>query len=83
MKEEINKDTIAWDDTVDQVDLTDIFRTFHLFLKMYLFIHERHRLRERQRHRRREQQAPYREPDVGLNPQTQNHALSQRQTPNH
>ena len=28
------------------------------------------RERERQRHRQREKQAPYREPDVGLNPGT-------------
>ena len=38
------------------------------FLKIYLFIPERHR--ERQRHRQREKQAPCREPDVGLDPET-------------
>ena len=38
------------------------------FLRFYLFIHERHR--ERWRHRQREKQAPYGEPDVGLNPRT-------------
>ena len=36
------------------------------FLRFYLFIHERHR--ERQRQRQKEKQAPYGEPDVGLNP---------------
>ena len=42
------------------------------FLRLYLFIHERHRERERQRqrHRQREKQAPCREPDVGLDPRT-------------
>ena len=42
--------------------------TFVLFLRFYLFIHERHR--ERQRHRPREKQAPSREPDMGLDPGT-------------
>ena len=31
---------------------------------------ERERERERQRHRQREKQAPFRKPDVGLNPRT-------------
>ena len=48
-----------------------------IFLRFYLFIHER------QRHRKREKQAPCREPnaglDVGLNPQTWDQALSQRE----
>ena len=41
----------------------------YFFLKI-LFIHERERERERlaERHRQREKQAPFREPDVGLNP---------------
>ena len=47
------------------------------------FIHERPRLREGQRHRQREKQAPPREPDVGLNHGSWDHALSQRQAPNH
>ena len=39
----------------------------NIFLKRFcLFIHERHR--ERQRHR--EKQAPCREPDVGLDPES-------------
>ena len=43
---------------------------YFLFFKkiIYLFIHERHR--ERQRHRQREKQAPYRDPDAGLDPRT-------------
>ena len=40
---------------------------------IYLFIHERHR--EKQRHRLREKQAPCGEPDVGL----EDHALNLRQ----
>ena len=35
--------------------------------------------RERQRHRQREKQAPGRDPDVGLDPETSDHALSQGQ----
>ena len=44
-----------------------------IFFK-FLFINERHRERERacahmqQRHRQREKQAPFREPDMGLDP---------------
>ena len=38
--------------------------------------------RERQQHRQREKQAPGRELDVGLDPETVNHALSQGQAPN-
>ena len=38
---------------------------------------------ERQRHRKREKQAPHREPDVGLDPGSQDHALSRRKMLNH
>ena len=39
------------------------------FLKIfYLFMRDTHK--ERQRHRQREKQAPFREPDVGLDPRT-------------
>ena len=45
------------------------------------------RERERQRHRQREKQAPCREPDAGLHPNSianpGDHALSQRQMPYH
>ena len=56
-----------------------------LFLKkFYLFILERNRERERQRHRKKEeQQVPCREPDMGLNPRTPEHALRRRQMLNH
>ena len=40
------------------------------FFKKCLFIHERHTEREKQRHKQREEQAPCREPDVGLQPGT-------------
>ena len=43
---------------------------FFFFFNSYLFIHERHRERQRQTHRQREKQAPYREPDVGLDPES-------------
>ena len=49
-----------------------------IFLRFYLFIHERHTESERQRHRQREKQAPCGEPDVGLD-----HDLSRRQMLNH
>ena len=41
-----------------------------IFKNIYLFIHDRERERERQRDRQRENQAPCREPDVGLDPRT-------------
>ena len=44
---------------------------FVLFLRFYLFIYERHRKREAETNRHGEKQAPCREPNVGLNPQTQ------------
>ena len=53
-----------------------IFSDLFIFLRFYLFINETHthththtqRERERGRHRQREKQAPWREPDVGLDP---------------
>ena len=42
---------------------------FVFFFKI-LFIYLRETQRERQRHRQREKQAPFREPDVGLDPRT-------------
>ena len=39
--------------------------------------------RERQRHRQREKQDPCGDPDVGLDPGTPGHDLSQRQMLNH
>ena len=52
------------------------------FFKIHLFIHERYRLRKRGRDRQREKQAPYREPNTGLNPGSQDHDPSLRQAPN-
>ena len=46
---------------------------------IYLFTKERERGRDTGK---REKQAPRREPDVGLDPGLQDHALSQRQAPN-
>ena len=51
------------------------------FLIFYLFIHERHRTR--QRHRQGSKQTPCGEPDVELDPGLWDHALSQRHTLNH
>ena len=44
-------------------------------LTFYLFIHKRQR--ERQRHRQREKQAPSMKPNVGLDPGSRDHTLSQ------
>ena len=33
-KQKINKETQILNDTIDQLDLIDIYRTFHLFLKV-------------------------------------------------
>ena len=35
-KQKINKETIALNDTPDQLDLTDIFRTFHPKIAEYI-----------------------------------------------
>ena len=43
---------------------------FFFFLRIYLFICERHTERGRDIHRQREKQAPHREPDAGLDPRT-------------
>ena len=45
-----------------------------------LFIHKRER--ERPRHRQRKKQASHKEPNVGLDPGSQDHSLSRRQTLN-
>ena len=46
-----------------------------VFLIKILFKRER----ERQKIRPREKQAPYQEPNMGLDPRVQDHTLSQRQ----
>ena len=48
--------------------VTGTDRSFFFFLRFYLFIHERHRVR--QRHRQREKRAPCRDPDAELDPRT-------------
>ncbi|EFB13185.1 hypothetical protein PANDA_008337, partial [Ailuropoda melanoleuca] len=41
-KQKINKETVSLDDTLDQMDITDIYRTFHLKLKEYTFFSSAH-----------------------------------------
>ena len=56
---------------------------FVLFCFLSLFIYSWETQRKRQRHRQREEkQAPCREPDVGLDPRSQDYTLSQKQTLN-
>ena len=45
------------------------FMTLFIF-KDFIYLFTKATERKRQRHRQREKQAPYREPDVGLNPGT-------------
>ena len=42
-KMKINKETQALKDTIDQIDLTDIYRTFHLKIEDYTFFSSAHR----------------------------------------
>ena len=56
---------------------------YDYFLKIYLFIHERH-IREREAETEAEGEAgSSQEPNVGLNPGSWDHNLSQRQASNH
>ena len=41
-KQKINKETMALNDTLDQMDLTDIFRTFHSKATEYTFFLSTH-----------------------------------------
>ena len=41
-RQKINKDTQALNDTIDQIDLIDIFRTFHLKAEEYTFSSSAH-----------------------------------------
>ena len=41
-KQKINKETEALNDTSDQMDLTDIFKTFHLNAEEYTFFSSAH-----------------------------------------
>ena len=54
-----------------------------LFLKDFNYLFMRDRERERQKHKQREKQTPHKEPNVGLDPGSQDHILSWRQTLNH
>ena len=40
--QKIHKETMAWNDTLDQMDLTDLFRTFHLKATEYTFFSSVH-----------------------------------------
>ena len=41
-KMKINKETEALNDTIDQIDLIDIYRTFHLKTAEYIFFSSTH-----------------------------------------
>ena len=41
-RQKINKETQALNDTIDQIDLTDIYRTFHLKVEEYIFFSSAH-----------------------------------------
>ena len=43
-KQKINKETMALNDTLDQMDLTDIFRTFHPEIAEYTFFSSAHEI---------------------------------------
>ena len=53
-----------------------VHRKLFLFLKDFIYLWDTER--EAQRHRQREKQAPCRDPDVGLNPGSQDQALGWR-----
>ena len=62
--------------TLNKIKTKNCSKKYLFFLRFYLFIHERHK--DRQRHRQWEKQAPCREPDGGLDPRTPGQDLSQR-----
>ena len=41
-RQKINKETQALNDTIDQIDLTDIYRTFHRNVEEYTFFSSAH-----------------------------------------
>ena len=43
-RQKINKETQALNDTIDQIDLIDIYRTFHLKTPDYTFFSSTHRI---------------------------------------
>ena len=58
-----------------------LFIYFYSFKRFYLLIHERHR--ESQKHKQREKQPSLWRADAGLDPEPQDHNLSQRQMLKH
>ena len=69
---------LTWNPENLEMEPSNLF----LFFKI-LFIYSGETQRKRQRHRQREKQAPCKEPDVELDPEPQNHDLSQRQALDH
>ena len=55
----------------------------HYFFQDFIYLFMKHTERERQRYRQREKQAPGKEPDVGLDPETAGSCPSQGQVLNH
>ena len=49
-RQQINKETQALNDTIDQIDLIDIFRTFRLKVEEYTFFSSAHRTSSRINH---------------------------------
>ena len=49
-KQKINKETQTLNDTIDQIDLTDIYRTFHPKVADYTFFSSAHRTFSRKDH---------------------------------
>ena len=43
-RQTINKETVTWNDTLEQMDLIDIFRTFHPKEAEYTFFSSAHRM---------------------------------------
>ena len=41
-EQKVNKETLALNDTIDQIDLIDIYRTFHLKVAEYTFFSSAH-----------------------------------------
>ena len=62
------------------IEIVRSFIFFNISFKDFIYLFMRDRERWGQRHRQREKQVPCREPNVGLNPEPWDHALSQRQT---
>ena len=50
--------------------LSDFKLSVNFFLRFYFHLFMRDREKERQRHRQREKQAPFRDPDVELDPRS-------------